>query len=663
MPKPTSNEASHASQATNQSSKDKSKNTKKRSKEKVELSNLNKSLIVKEKAPKDSSKAKSKSSTQQSAYHVLSAEADMPKATIMHIFKISELLRQVNNELVGITRKRLNKLFYNTNYFKLLKQLKQAKDNKQEETEKELKEKINKLKQECLVTEKDCIDTMKEIKERYVLNAHFAQACAESVWQGVETILYGKGKNLHYKNSDKYPSLRACSINKDIPLKVQNDKLVLSIENRNDKLRIKRLKEAEQAQSMAPKDDANCDSLGTSAPSKKPKNISKKCARCVFGIKIRDRFAYDEIQAIMYYLQHTEEVKRWAMESRLNSDKEINTFRPCFVALVPKIIRGRKRVFVNICIEGNPVPKIKGGKNQSYEAIYTNGNPVPQLIGSERKHTYGEGPVGVDIGTQSLAYNSKSEVNLVNLAEHLFKSSSQLRHERKFGSWLWEMAGKIGRVQRKMERSLRANNPDNYDENGKLKKAPKQWVYSKNYEKLHKRLIKLNRKLETTTKIIHNETVNHLRSLGDILITEPSIAARAAKRSKNKNHKRFGKSIRYRSSGYFYEQAIRKFKATGGQVHVVDNTYKASQYDHTSDKYIKKKLSDRMFRLADGTKVQRDLYSSFLLYCCDTSDPKNLKIDKQRCRQEFAAQLKKERNVIGNIKSRKLKICNSGVKV
>ena len=151
----------------------------------------------------------------------------------------------------------------------------------------------------------------------------------------------------------------------------------------------------------------------------------------------------------MYYLQHTEEVKRWAMESRLNSDKEINTFRPCFVALVPKIIRGRKRVFVNICIEGNPVPKIKGGKNQSYEAIYTNGNPVPQLIGSERKHTYGEGPVGVDIGTQSLAYNSKSEVNLVNLAEHLFKSSSQLRHERKFGSWLWEMAGKIGRVQRK----------------------------------------------------------------------------------------------------------------------------------------------------------------------------------------------------------------------
>ena len=35
-------------------------------------------------------------------------------------------------------------------------------------------------------------------------------------------------------------------------------------------------------------------------------------------------------------------------------------------------------------------------------------------------------------------------------------------------------------------------------------------------------LIKLNRKLETTTKIIHNETVNHLRSLGDILITEPS---------------------------------------------------------------------------------------------------------------------------------------------
>ena len=49
----------------------------------------------------------------------------------------------------------------------------------------------------------------------------------------------------------------------------------------------------------------------------------------------------------------------------------------------------------------------------------------------------------------------------------------------------------------------------------------------------------------------------------------------------------------------------------------VPNDYRASQYDHTADDYIKKKLTDRMYHLADGTLVQRDWYSSVLLYCYD----------------------------------------------
>ena len=33
----------------------------------------------------------------------------------------------------------------------------------------------------------------------------------------------------------------------------------------------------------------------------------------------------------------------------------------------------------------------------------------------------------------------------------------------------------------------------------------------------------------------------------------------------------------------------------------------------TADDYIKKKLSDRLYKLHDGTEVQRDWYSSYLL--------------------------------------------------
>ena len=47
---------------------------------------------------------------------------------------------------------------------------------------------------------------------------------------------------------------------------------------------------------------------------------------------------------------------------------------------------------------------------------------------------------------------------------------------------------------------------------------------------------------------------------------------------------------------------------------------------------LKKRLSDRMYKLQDGTEVQRDWYSSFLLYCYDyrTKD-----IDKNKCISEF----------------------------
>jgi hypothetical protein len=40
---------------------------------------------------------------------------------------------------------------------------------------------------------------------------------------------------------------------------------------------------------------------------------------------------------------------------------------------------------------------------------------------------------------------------------------------------------------------------------------------------------------------------------------------------------------------------------------------KASQFDHTDDSFTKKKLSQRFAKLSDGTVVQRDLYSAFLL--------------------------------------------------
>ena len=83
-------------------------------------------------------------------------------------------------------------------------------------------------------------------------------------------------------------------------------------------------------------------------------------------------------------------------------------------------------------------------------------------------------------------------------------------------------------------------------------------------------------------------------------------------------------------------------------------------YDHTADDYIKKKLSDRLYRLRDGTLVQRDWYSSFLLYCYDyrTQD-----IDKDKCITDFGRCYDKEKALIAWIKANHIKILNSGIKV
>lgn len=51
---------------------------------------------------------------------------------------------------------------------------------------------------------------------------------------------------------------------------------------------------------------------------------------------------------------------------------------------------------------------------------------------------------------------------------------------------------------------------------------------------------------------------------------------------------------------------------TGGVYKVQTKDFKASQYDHVEDNYKKAELKDRS-KYVGGYKVQRDLYSAYLL--------------------------------------------------
>ena len=104
-----------------------------------------------------------------------------------------------------------------------------------------------------------------------------------------------------------------------------------------------------------------------------------------------------------------------------------------------------------------------------------------------------------------------------------------------------------------------------------------------------------------------------MRSLGNVFVTEAKNAKKLQRRAKPedplvkngkpKRKKRFGKFIQNRCPGYFQMKVKQMFESTGGIYIEVPTDYWASQYDHTADDYIKKKLSQRMFCLQDGTKV------------------------------------------------------------
>ena len=101
---------------------------------------------------------------------------------------------------------------------------------------------------------------------------------------------------------------------------------------------------------------------------------------------------------------------------------------------------------------------------------------------------------------------------------------------------------------------------------------------------------------------------------------------------KFKRKKRFGKSINDRSPAQMV--SILKMKANQYDIpfdEINTTSFKASQYHHDIDKYIKPVLSERYKDIA-GRRVQRDLYSAFLIWHAnqDLTVP-----DRESCIKDF----------------------------
>lgn len=273
-----------------------------------------------------------------------------------------------------------------------------------------------------------------------------------------------------------------------------------------------------------------------------------------------------------------------------------------YVRLVRKTIRGKQRYFAQLVMEGVP----------------------------PRKKTlrYGSGRVGIDEGTTTIAIASDTEVSIEELAPGTAADEKELR-----------------RLNRAIDRSMRANNPGSYNADGTTKKGRHTWKISNRCRKLKIARQELHRKSAARRKVSHNTMANRIIAMGtDIRVEDMRIAAlskRSKKTVKNKTNgrtaskKRYGKTIMSRAPASLIAAIDRKLGYIGLSVKRINTkNARASQYDHKDNTYKKKPLSQRWHVFSDGTKVQRDMYSAFLIRnTTDTLDG----IDRKACINEFDA--------------------------
>ena len=592
----------------------------------------------------------------QSSRHVLVLESTLSSQEICQLFALADRLRIAGNELASLMSKRYDQLIRTKKYRALLKHY--GKDDKDKRN---YAQQLKQMQESYDVTWDFCRKTMQSIQVKYQIDSVLALTKAEAVWQGVEACLYSNGKTIHTSEYGRFPALIAKQFNKCIILKVKDGALQF------------------------------------------------KYGSMVFGAKINDTFQQEEANAVIHYLTNQSQIDKAAIDIYKDKGTCISTYRPCYVSLVPKIIRGKQRIYIHICIEGKPKDKLD-----------KNGQP---------RHTLGKGVVGVDLGPRSIAVTHKDGVLLENI-RYVGKNPEDVKAD-------------IANLQSAIDKSINANNG-----------------ISNNCKKKKKQLKDLRRKKSINSHLGINNMVHQLRSFGDTLIIEGNNASALAKRAKRivssnansnascsvilnqgaqsnaqqqssvtqsnsngsvqahasnnancsvslnqgaqshvqqqssvtqsnsngstqamtvittqsstnqalsgssngehevKGKKRHGSSINKYCMGYAWDQARRTFLNTDGQFIIVPRNYRASQYDHTADTYTKRKLSDRMITLADGTVVQRDCYSSFLLYCYSFD---NKTIDKDKCKAEFARFLKQEQDLIAYIKANNITVFNSGI--
>jgi hypothetical protein len=249
------------------------------------------------------------------------------------------------------------------------------------------------------------------------------------------------------------------------------------------------------------------------------------------------------------------------------------------------------------------------GKRRWFAQLITEGVPY-----QKEKNYVAEGLIGLDLNVSNIAFVGELKAGLLPFAEKVSTYEQE-----------------IVRLQRKMQRSQRVNNPDNYEpdfeiknghrtirKKGIVKKGTATWKRSSNYKKAARKQRTVQRKKAAYAKTKNREIVNEILRHGKNIKTE-RVSVKGWQ-------KRYGKAISARvpgreyslpghsskSPGFVQSELIRKAENAGGSVHKFSTQKTALSQTHLDGSRVKKSLSERVHHDATGIKMHRDLMSAYL---------------------------------------------------
>lgn len=237
-----------------------------------------------------------------------------------------------------------------------------------------------------------------------------------------------------------------------------------------------------------------------------------------------------------------------------------------YLRLVKQTLKGKPAWYVQLVLAGVPHQK---AKNLVVDAVS-----------------------GLDIGPSSMAALGEEDALLTQFCDEVIQPWQELKID-----------------QRAQDRSRRATNPENYNEDGTVKKGSRKWHRSNRYKKRQNNIAEKQRVIAATRKKQHGTLANKVISIGKHIKTE--------KLSYKSFQKNYGRSVAVRAPGKFVAMLTRKAENVGGSV-----TEIATQSTKLSQTCIcgvikKKPLKLRIHLCECGVEAQRDLFSAFLAKHCD----------------------------------------------